>query len=120
MTFRWSWRRASWVSENPGPQPGDEILSCECGSDLPAVKAVPLHSVVKREGAFLLLETGARMACQSCGKVWSWGPRGKFKQHAAALPPWSDPVAPTPEREVPPAKQNHAPSMPLLRQPPRA
>lgn len=86
-----NWDGFSWLKERsvePLPlQPGEQVIRCpKCQTDLPAAALLILTSWVKRDGQFVPIETGKRMACQLCPAQWSMGPNGPFMHHEQSWP----------------------------------
>ena len=101
----WPWQRL---------RSSDFIVPCKCGSTQPAVIVLRLHNAVQRKGKLLLIETGARVACQVCGQVWSVGPMGKFEHSPRALP-YSPAMGNAPEAGAERKEQRAARIVPMER-----
>ena len=106
-----------WPRE--GLRASDEIIRCpKCKTDQPAASVLLLRTVVKRDGHYLAVITGERMACQMCPYVWSYGPNGVFEHKPTSLPFSAMPERSEPEDAPEPNGVVRRPTMPRLKQRP--
>jgi hypothetical protein len=95
------WHRDEPVRDPERIWPTDKVTPCpDCASPLPAASVILLRNAVERDGERIVVISGERLSCQSCGCIYSVGPAGTFKHNPKALP-----RTPGPEREGPPTQR---------------